>query len=286
MAASELLLDRDPSSRFVPWIVAALSLVVTIALSTALALAALTSGWGGRAAGQVSLRLQADTPATEIEALVRRLGALPEVTRIEHLPRARVADLLRPWLGSAADAGPDLLPLPEIVDIRLASRAGIAAVERLARTVEGTSIDRPDQWLQPLQHLAGLARLVAFALAAVALGAIVLVTVFATRSAMVNHRPTIELLRLIGAEDRYLARRFQRHGLKLALAGGLAGTVPGLIVTGFAVGAVRLDGAELLSGLAPPLAGWIAIAAIPLLVAFVAMLTARLTVLRLLEERW
>ncbi|MEC9346945.1 MAG: FtsX-like permease family protein [Pseudomonadota bacterium] len=286
MAATELLLDRDPSSRFVPWIVAALSLVVTIALATALALAALTANWGERAAAQVSLRLPADMPDARVDDLVRRIGALPEVERIEHLPRARVADLLRPWLGAGADAGPDLLPLPVIIDVRLVAGGTAAAIERALAGVPDVSIDRPDQWLRPLQHLASLARLVAFALAAVALGAIVLVTVFATRSAMVNHRPTIELLRLIGAEDGYLARRFQFHGLKLALVGGLAGTVPGLIVTGFAVGAVRLDGADLLAGMAPPLAGWIAIGAIPLLVALVAMLTARWTVFSLLEARW
>jgi len=285
MPASELLLHRDPSSRYVPWIIAALSLVVAISLGAAFALAAVTEHWGTTAAGQVTLRMASDEPG-RVDAVLREVAAIDAVERVEHLPPADVARLLSPWLGKAASADPELLPLPHLFDVRLRPGANAALAERALDRIGGITVDRADAWLQPLEHLAGLARLVAYALAAVALGAIVLVTVFATRSALVNQHRTVELLRLIGAEDRYVARHFQRHGLRLALTGGVAGTVPGLAVTFFAVAAARLDGAELLAGLTPSAIGWVAIAAIPLLVAIVATLTARLTVIQMLGLRW
>lgn len=288
MSASELLLHRDPSSRYVPWIVAALSLVVAISLGAAFALAEVTARWGTMAAGQITLRMPDDGTIDQerIAAIMHEVAAIEAVARVEHVPPSEVAKLLAPWLGKGAAADPALLPLPQLIDVRLKPGANPAQVERTLGQVEGVTVDRADAWLQPLEHLAGLARLVAYALAAIALGAIVLVTVFATRSALVNQHQTVELLRLIGAEDRYVARHFQRHGLRLALIGGIAGTVPGLIVTFFAVAAARLDGAELLAGLAPSSAGWAAIAAIPLLVAVVGTLTARLTVLQMLGMRW
>ena len=45
-----------------------------------------------------------------LPALVARLGTLPGVTRVEEADRARLAELLRPWLGDAG-LDPDL-PMP------------------------------------------------------------------------------------------------------------------------------------------------------------------------------
>ncbi|MDF1721296.1 MAG: hypothetical protein P1U65_11540 [Minwuia sp.] len=284
MAASELSLDRDPSSRFVPWIVAALSLMCAIALGTAFALASMTEGWSRSAADQVTLRVA--TGSTDVPALVDQVSRLSAVSRIERLPRDRVAAMLQPWLGDLAASDNDLLPLPELIDVRLNPGADLQPLSAIIADLPEVTLDSADAWLAPLQDLTSLARMVAWALAAVAVGAIMLVTVFATRSALVNQRPTVDLLRLIGAADGYIARRFQRHGLRLALVGGIAGTVPGLIVIFFATAAARLQGATLLNGLSPSLAGWIAIAALPLIVAVVATFTARITVLKLLRASW
>ncbi len=46
MKSAALALDRDPSSRFLPWIMAALSLVVAVAIGTSFSLATLTASWG------------------------------------------------------------------------------------------------------------------------------------------------------------------------------------------------------------------------------------------------
>lgn len=284
MSVSELSLDRDPSSRFVPWIVAALSLMCAIALGTAFALASMTAEWGRAASDQVTLRVS--TGDTDIPALVDQVARLEAVSRIEHLPRERVARMLQPWLGDVAQVDTALLPLPALIDVRLKPGANTSELRALIADRSEITLDSADAWLAPLQDLAGLARLVAWVLAAVAVGAIMLVTVFATRSALVNQRQTVDLLRLIGAADGYIAKRFQRHGLRLALFGGIAGTVPGLIVIFFATAAARLQGAALLNGLTPSLVGWLAIAALPLIVALVATFTARVTVLKLLRASW
>ena len=288
MSGRELALDRDPSSRFMPWIIAALSFVVAIAIGAAFSLAALTASWGDLGGDRLTVRVDGAAGAeTVVRDLVEELGRMPEVERVEALPRRAVAEMLAPWIGSAAEtAGQDALPLPLLIEVRLDEPTAARTIEARLSGREGVVIDRADTWLKPLQQLAGLAGLVAGALAALAISVIVLVTIFATRAALSAQQDTVELLRLIGADESYIAKRFQRHAMWQGLAGGLGGALPGLIVIGFGAGAARLEGSILLAGLSPTLTGWIVMAALPALIALVAMTTARYTVLGMLRKSW
>lgn len=288
MSGRELALERDPSSRFMPWIIAALSFVVAIAIGAAFSLAALTASWGDLGGDRLTVRVTG-TPGAESTAreLVQELGAMPEVLGVEALPRRAVAELLAPWIGDADRAGTeDALPLPLLIEVRLSAPTAARAVAARLTGREGIVVDRSETWLKPLQQLAGMAGLVAGALALIAIGVIVLVTVFATRASLSAQQDTVELLRLIGADETYIARRFQRHAMWQGLAGGLGGVVPGLIVIGIGVGAARLESSELLQGLSPMTSGWVAMAILPVIIALVATLTARYTVMGMLRKRW
>ena len=46
---------------------------------------------------------------------------------------------------------------------------------------------------------------------------------FATRGAMAGNREIIEVLHFVGAEDRYIARQFQTHFMRLGLRGAAIG---------------------------------------------------------------
>ena len=112
--------------------------------------------------------------------------------------------------------------------------------------------------------------------------------VFTTRTGLALHAPLVDLLHLMGASDRYIAGQFQRHALRLALRGGAIGLIMSLV----AYGALRLaleragvaPGPELMPGFRLPLAAAGSVLVLPLLMGGVAMLTARITVLRSLAR--
>ncbi len=287
----ELALDRDPSSRFLPWIIAALAMVVSVAIGVSFSLAALTQSWGAIGNDRLTVRfahVDAAVVQTAEETLVS-LQAMEEVISVRQLPAAEVATLLSPWLGDAntADDGalPDL-PLPIILDVQLLDHTATRRVRSALQSTPGAVVDSTQSWLEPLQQLAGLAGVVAAGLAGLAIAVIALVTVFATRAALAAHQNTIELLRLIGAAEGFIARRFQFHNLKLGLLGGLAGTVPGAVIILLGIGAARLDSGGLLTGLSPTLSGWLTIALLPVMIGLVATVTARFTVLGMLRNHW
>lgn len=286
MKTAALALERDPASRFLPWIMAALSLVVAVAIGVAFSLAALTASWGEIGSDRVTIRfaqVNADIGRTAVQT-VQELQALPQVRSARLLPDDVVRQLLAPWLGDGGAA--QQLPLPSIIDVQLTDPAGLRQVEALADRVPGAIVDSTRGWLEPLRQLARLSGLVAGILAVLSVSVIALVTIFAARAALNAHAPTVELLRLMGAAEGFVARRFQFHSLKQGLIGGMAGAVPGIALVAMGVGAARLDSSELLAGLTPTLAGWVAMALLPLLIAVVAMLTARYTVLEMLRNRW
>lgn len=286
MKSAALALERDPASRFLPWIMAALSLVVAVAIGTAFSLATLTASWGEIGSDRVTVRIARIAPATPETARLatQQLQELRQVETARLLNQNDVRQLLAPWLGEAGAI--DDLPLPWIIDVQLASPAGIRQVETVTASVPGAVVDSTRGWLEPLGQLAQLSGLVAGILAALSVTVIALVTMFAARAALNAHAPTVELLRLMGAAENFVAHRFQYHSMKQGLIGGLAGALPGMAVVAMGVGAARLDNSDLLAGLSPTIPGWIAMGLLPILIALVAMLTARYTVLEMLRNRW
>jgi cell division transport system permease protein len=114
------------------------------------------------------------------------------------------------------------------------------------------------------------------------IGATAATVVLAARAALDTHRSTIEVLHLMGATDVQVARLFQRRIALDALFGGIVGLGVGILVLvliGRRVGAL---GSELLGSADLPLLNWLILGALPIWGVLLAMLVARLTILRAL----
>ena len=203
------------------------------------------------------------------------------MTRATEVDRARIAELLRPWLGEAGlDAD---LPMPAMIDIdlRTGDDAAVARVEALARGVgAGIRVDRHATWLAPVRSFVGAIGLTAFALVLVMASATAAVVLLVARAGLDTHRGTIDILHMLGSTDLQIARLFQRRIGQDTLTGGLNGALAGARV-GVALGermatleSQRVDGVAL-----APL-DWVAIGALPLAFTALAMGAARIAVLR------
>jgi len=115
-----------------------------------------------------------------------------------------------------------------------------------------------------------------------ATGAAAATVVAVTSAELTMHRGVVELLHALGATDGYVAGLFQRHALVMGAFGGAVGlalAVATLVALGWATGDAALPEV----GLGVP--AWLALALVPPAAAGLAMLTARLTVLKVLA-RW
>jgi cell division transport system permease protein len=56
------------------------------------------------------------------------------------------------------------------------------------------------------------------------------VIVSATKSAMASNRDIVEVLHFVGATDRFIAREFERHFLRLGVRAGIVGAIWAMFV--------------------------------------------------------
>jgi cell division transport system permease protein len=286
-----LPLARDPASRFLPWLIAFMVWLAGLALAGALQIQATSDSWVQGVAGRITVQLVplADEPPDGMETRLQKalalLRATPGVARAAPLPKEDAAQLLEPWLGSSALV--EELPVPRMIDVALEKGAPLdtkALGARLGQQVQGAALEDHGLWLAKLVTLAGAVQAIAFAIVGLIALAAIATIVFTTKTGLAIHHEVVELLHLIGARDGYVARQFQAHAFWLGLKGGLGG----FAMVAATVALVAYLAGRVEAGLLPPMAlgpaQWGALAGLALAVAVIAMVTARLTVMRALAR--
>ena len=284
LAVSEAEKRLIPSSGVrgpVPLLIGIMTFVIVVVAAAGLALANTASIVKSGAENRYSIQI-ADGGA-RAPAAIAAARTLPETARVEQVPPDDLRRTLERWLGPAA-AEADL-PLPVIIDVDLKPGADATAVaKRIERAVPGARFIAHRASLMPLlDALRGLT-LLAFGLVILIALASAAAVVLTARASVDTHRSTIEVMHGIGATDEQVARLFLRQIAVDALLGGIAGAaIAGLIL------GVILGGASFAASLAgsPPL-GWAdaaVLAFMPLVIALLATLVARVALLRALRER-
>ena len=229
-------LGRNDAARFLPW---ALGLMAYAAVLSAVGLILFNASLSAAQrtlATTLSLQVPADASPARLRTVLAVLRQTPGIASVRLLDDAETARLLAPWLGSAVPLAK--LPVPRLIDVRAdpARRIDFATLHReLASVVPGARLEDHRRLLPAMR--AGAARIDALLGAAIAaaLALIAAAAWFAVRAGLVAERPLVELLHLLGAADRAIARRVALRGLWLGASGGLIGAVAAFL-TIFALG--------------------------------------------------
>jgi len=288
-SADARLLPQGRLTGPMPWVIAIMIALTVVAAASGLSLRNAANAASADLAGGLTVQVVTAAPAERGRQAAAALALLqrdPGVAEARLVPQDELNRLVEPWLGTRPGDDIDALPIPALIDVRLAGEANPARIEDLRSAVRRVAptarVDAQAAWLAPvfgaigaLQWLAaGLIALLAFAAAAAVL--------LAARTSLGANRSTIEIVHLLGGTDRQIARIFQRSIAIDAAAGGAAGLALGLA----AVLVLRREFAALGSGMVS--AGgltwldWLVLAGIPFAGIALAVLTARFTVLRAL----
>jgi cell division transport system permease protein len=269
-----------------PWVIAIMMFLTVLAAAAGLGLGGATGRLDDQIGSRVTVQVveaNAQRRDAQAAAAAAALQALPGVDRVRPVPQQEIRELLEPWIGASGMEGD--LPVPALIDVDLSQarppstdqlRESLAAVAPAAR------VDDNGQWLAPLASLIGALKWLAIGLVLLMVSATGATVVLAARAALDTHRVTIEILHFMGATNIQVARLFQRRIALDALFGGLIGFALAagvLLVLGERVSAL---GSELLGSAAIEPQAWAVLLALPLFGVLLAMLVARLTILRAL----
>jgi cell division transport system permease protein len=220
--------------------------------------------------------------------IASEIADLTGVSRADARSRADSEALLEPWFGTSGL--PADLPVPVLIDVVLDDPDG-APQDAIADILETSGIDADiddhGRWSDAVARASQLARLLAFGLLALILGAAAAVIAFAARASLVARRDVADALHIVGATDTYVAGLFERRFFSLGVKAGAAGAIfAALIAILVAVGGSNADALYFLPELLFSPFEIIALAAAPLIAGGVAALSARLAVEEELRKRW
>ncbi|HRK24112.1 MAG TPA: ABC transporter permease [Beijerinckiaceae bacterium] len=286
-----LLPDSSLAGRALIIVIIIMAFLASITAGTVQLIAQASSDWTGTVAREMTVQVRPRS-GRDLEADVRRAadiaGRVPGITEVRIFTRAEAERLLEPWLGAGLALGE--LPVPRLIVLRLdpAGQADVARLKGDLGAVPTASLDDHRLWLKRLATMARTLVVIGLVVMALVLVAMALAVAFATRGAMAGNREIIDVLHLVGAEDRFIAREFQRHFLKLGLRGGAIGG--GLAVLAFLLASslsqrwIATPGGEqveaLFGSFALGFGGYAAVAVIAGLVAAITAVVSRTTVFR------
>ena len=296
---SDLPLEQDAARRFLPWLIVLIVYLAALALAGLMVLSTAASGWGRGLTDTLTVQIpppasmaskdgvsdSISAPKARVDRALEVLRATPGVAQAKALSREEMLALLEPWLGSGQFA--EELSLPALIDVKLKAHSGVS-LEGLAATLDaavpGATIDDHKRWFGRLILLVRSVELIAGGIVLLVSLAAIATVIFVTRTGLAIHHDVIELLHVMGAHDAYIARQFQFQALDMGVRGGAIGfalAASTLLALGYL--SARIE-AMLLPSLELNASQWLALSALPFVVALISMITARVTVLRALAK--
>ncbi|WP_171239893.1 ABC transporter permease [Ruegeria sp. HKCCA5491] len=262
----------------------AMAFLAVFALALSLASGRLADRWATELAGAATLRINApsDQLAAQTEAALTVLSQTPGVASARALTSDEQLALLSPWFGP--DLPLDTLPVPQLIEI-IEGAPGLDVIGlrlRLGAEVPGAVLDDHTRWREPLVDAAtSLRRLGWISILLIGVATAAMITLAANASLAANAQ-IIEVLRLVGARDRFIANAFVRRFTYRAFFGALVGVVLGM--TGVLLLPEASDEGGFLTGLGFQGLGWFLPLLIPLMGAAVAFLATWTAATRKLTE--
>ena len=261
----------------------AMAFLAVFALALSLASGRLADRWSAALAQSATIRLSAADDQIEIQtrAILTVLSQTPGVTEARAMSDDEQRALLEPWFGPDLPVGD--LPVPRLIEI-IEDETGFDAAglrQRLAAEAPGAVLDDHTRWRRPLVAAADRLRMLGWLSLSLILGATAAMITLAAQAALASNVQVLRVMRLVGAQDSYIARAFVRRFTNRALTGAAIGAALGMLAIALMPRAAQ-EGA-FLTGLGFQGLDWLWPLTIPPLAAVTAFWATRIAAFRTLK---
>jgi cell division transport system permease protein len=256
------------------------------------------SAWLRDIASEVTVQVE-PRDKTDVDRSVREVAAFlarqSGVRSVKPLSLEESSALVEPWLGKSDALS--ALPVPRLIAIEIDRSAppDIDALrQRLSGEFKGAVLDDHRHWQQQIRTVTRTLALGGLGILMLVGAATTAIIISATRSSMASNREIVEVLHLVGATDRYIAREFERHFLRLGVKAGLVGAVCAMLVFMLVPTGMEMLGGNVVTMAemrrlfgtgALDIAGYGVLVVVVLVIAGLCMFTSRFGVYHILEQQ-
>jgi cell division transport system permease protein len=226
-------------------------------------------------------------PQDQLKTAMIVLKNDPDMLDVTPMQKKEVESLMSPWLGNAPLDG---LPLSQLVKVRIKPDHPQDTLERLSKSVTdipGGSIESYHAALVEFETAAQnikFASVSALLMLFVMCGAIIIIAI---RASVVDNRHVIDLMHLMGAEDRLIRKVFQTVFNRWCYQGCAIGLGITLFILGVMALTASMNGMKelfLFSQLTPNFYNLLSLSAVPLSVIVMNMTTTQYSLRRILLD--
>ncbi|MEM8854990.1 MAG: hypothetical protein AAGD34_14905, partial [Pseudomonadota bacterium] len=280
-----LIDPRTVAGRSLTTVVAIMTFLSALLVGGALLVERAAVQWSAGVLTEVSvtvLPLDGDPIEGRLQRVADAMAATPGLATVTVTSQGEAEALLEPWLGSEVDLS--ILPVPRLVTAERGEDFNGDSLSLRLADIPGVSLDDHGAWSDRLARMAGAAAWGTLAVLALMLAATAITVVFATRAALSSNASTIEVLHVLGAEDRFVARAFRRRFMGIGVKGAFVGAILAVALLGgvelYALLGVAqgAPAASLFGDLSVGLWGYVGALAVAVTVAVLVVLTATLSV--------
>jgi cell division transport system permease protein len=212
------------------------SLTLVIAIMSFLA--ALTAGgvyvvfnaanvWTNKISAEITVQIQqraGDSGDEKSAEITRFISDQNGVKRVTPFTREQSLKLVEPWIGKSEVL--KSFAIPRLIAVKI-DRDNPPDISTLKKVLEakypGALLDDHGYWRHEIRRLTRLLELAGIGmlfLMATATGAVIIA---AATSSLASNREIVSVLNFVGAEEKFIARQFEAHFLKVGIKAGIAG---------------------------------------------------------------
>jgi cell division transport system permease protein len=176
--------------------------------------------------------LYKDVPAEKIPELQNIINGLYSVEDVRFISREEAFDILKQQMKRQSSLLENLRenPLPDAFEIKMiASSQTWEKIENLASRIQSIpqieEVEYGQRWLARFSHIIGLFKLSGYLLGMLFSVASVFIVANTVRLVLYSRRDEIEIMRLVGASDRFIKIPFYIEGIILGALGGIIGLI-------------------------------------------------------------
>ena len=224
-----------PPSGYTVWLTVfaagAMAFLAVFALALSMATGRLADRWSEGLARTSTVRVLApvDQEEVQVRAVLRVLQQTPGIAEARAMTAEEQRSLLEPWFGP--DLPVESLPIPRLIEVIETEGGydGEGLRQRLAAEAPGAVLDDHTRWRRPLIAASDRLRFLGSLSLGLILATTAVIITLAAQASLAANGQVIQVLRLVGARDTYIARAFVRRFTVRAFVGAVGGAVLGMI---------------------------------------------------------
>ena len=186
------------------------------------------SVWTNNISSEFTVQVQSrsgDAGDAKIAEIAKFLSDQNGIKHVIPYSREQSLKLVEPWIGKSEVLKSFAIPRLIAVEIEPGNPPELATLKKVMEAkYPGAVLDDHGRWRREIHRLTRFLELAGIGMLALMAAATAAVIIAAATSALASNKEIVAVLNFVGAEEKFIARQFENHFLKVGIKAGVAGT--------------------------------------------------------------